>query len=1021
MDDGVRFVGRADELVALADVLARADGGRIGAVVTVVGEPGAGKTALVDIAVAGRSVSRGRAREGEGAPPLWLWEQVLGQLGETLPSSSGTGGTGMDRFRTFDALARRLVERHRSAPLTIVLDDLQWADRESLAFLDFLAPDAEQHGIVVLTTVRRGELRPLPHRANVIELGGLAPHDVALLITPNEGAERVDPDLVDAVWRHTGGNPFFIGEVDRLLRTVGHEADPAHWRGIVPEGVRSVLLRRLARLPQRANRTLMAAAELGESIELPVLAAVLERAVDEVVDDLGDAAMAGLVVSAPDGRLSFAHSLIRETAREELRPGERMALNRLAAHAILAAPGEPPAGQIARHLMLAGDPEASAWAVRAGESAFAASMYTESAQWFTRALEHSSGRTPDVRLRRAEALARCGQPEEAEAEFMEIATLARQSGDAQLLARAALGVGAIAGGFEVRQLDPVQQGLLVEAIDRLTGDDSHLLAALTARLSVAMSLDGDHAERSRLADEAIAMARRVGDGATIGAALGAWCDAHAGPGDVDGRRAAATEMLLIARRLGDAELELLARRLLIVATLEAGDIGLVERHSAAFSSLADRLRAPQFTWYARLIEGMLALLHGNLERAEALALEAGDLGRQAHSANALMLADGSLLPAVHREMGRPDFLDRMLQVNAAIPEATRGHDLAVMFRMFAVGYGATPDSIGRAIAGWAEWWRSAGPDDGLWLCFGFHLARGAALVGDAELIAEVEAALAPHADRFALDGTGAVCHGPISGALAALAGARGDRALADQLYRRAIDACRRLDAPLQRAMFERELAAIGETTPATGAGGVRRGTFRRDGDVWLVGFAGRHTRLRHTKGMADIATLLEHVERDVHVFDLVGASAADRSDAGAIIDATAKAAYRRRIDLLADEIEAAAASGHDDRAAALDSERADLIEHLAGALGLGGRQRVAASDVERARKAVGMRVRDALRRIDRDVPELGRHLRSAVRTGTWCSYRPDSRIDWELSPVSVAGSPRRSGGARSGPTATQTG
>ena len=134
----------------------------------------------------------------------------------------------------------------------IVLDDLQWADEESLAFVDFFAPDAEQHGLVVLTTARRGEFA-LPRSAVVIELDGLLADEVGCLLTPPAGADRVDPDLVAAVWRHTGGNPFFIGEVDSLLRTLGRQSDGAHWRSIVPAGVREVLSRRFARLPQRAQ------------------------------------------------------------------------------------------------------------------------------------------------------------------------------------------------------------------------------------------------------------------------------------------------------------------------------------------------------------------------------------------------------------------------------------------------------------------------------------------------------------------------------------------------------------------------------------------------------------------------------------------------------------------------------------------------------------------------------------------------------------------------------------------------
>ncbi len=991
-----RFVGRADELATLAAVLARAEpaeGGR-GAVVTIVGEPGAGKTALAEVATAGRPTLWARAREGGGAPPMWLWEQVLGH---SIAGPGGAGGAGVDRFRLFDGVARQVVGAGRGERAVIVLDDLQWADGESLAFVDFFAPDAEQAGIVVVATVRRAEMVRLPRSAIVIELGGLAPAEVAQLLTPAAGAGDVDPDLVAAVWRHTGGNPFFIGELDRLLRSSGRASDTAQWRSIVPEGVRSVLVRRFARLAQPVNATLMAAAELGEAIDAPVVAAAVARPVDDVLDDLAIAASAGLLRATPDG-FAFAHSLIREAARVELTPRERRVFNRRAADALIEQDGEHAAGQIALHLSATGDPQAAVWAERAGEAAYAASMYAEAAAWFERALDPCPADTVAYRrLRRAEALSRCGRADEAEAELLDIARIARRTGDAELLGRAALGVGSLSGGFEVRQLDPAQQALLAEAIEALS-DSLHdaLAAQLMARLSVARSLEGDHDQRAALAERALTIARDSGDDAAIGAALGAWCDAHAGPDSVDARAIAAAEMLVAAHRCGDVELELLARRLALVAALEAGDVGLVRRNADAFETLADRLRLPQFTWYGRLVAGMLAHLEGDLDRAAELAAEAAALGRQAGSRNAQMLADGALAPAVDRERGDPTYFDRLIRINSNLPEATRGHDLAAPFHLYNVGYGATREEVASGLSGWAQMWRLTGPHDGLRLYLGFHLARGAAFVGDDELIAETEAALEPHATRFALDGTGSVCYGPVSAALGALAAARGDDALAAARYREAIAACRRIGAPLLRERFEAELAAVGRATEGEGSSGVRRGTLRREGDVWWVRFGGAETRVKHTKGVADLAVLLARPEQDVHVFDLVGASGADRSDAGAVIDAAAKAAYEQRILRLTEQIEAAEDRGQDGRAAALDEERSELIAHLAGALGLGGRPRVAGSDVERARKAVGMRVRDACRRIEAELPELGRHLHSAIRTGTWCSYRPESPVEWTL-------------------------
>jgi tetratricopeptide (TPR) repeat protein len=898
----------------------------------------------------------------------------------------------------FDAVARRLVALHRADPLVIVLDDLQWADEESLAFVDFLAPDAERCGLVVLATVRRGELDRLPRSADVIELGGLPPAEVGLLLTSSAPDEPVDPELVEAVWRHTGGNPFFIGEVDRLLRSGGRHREAAHWRSLVPAGVRSVLVRRFARLPQRASHTLSAAAELGEVVDPPVLASVLECPLDDVLDDLAVAGHDGLLEPRGAGTdLSFAHSLVREAARGELSLRERRDLNRRAADAIAQRYGERAVGQVARHLADAGDPEAPAWAARAGEAAYAASMYAEAAAWFERALDLAAAETAaPLRLRRAEALSRCGRPDEAEAELLDVARAARADSDWRLLGRAALGIGSLGGGFEVRQLDPGQQALLAEAIESLGDEDSALLVLLLARLSIARSLDGDHDDRAALADRALAIARRVGDDAAIGAALGAWCDANAGPADIDSRAMAAAEMLVSAQRCGDAELELLARRLALVAALEAGEIGFVTRHAAAFGRLADRLRLPQFTWYARLVEGMLAHLRGNLERAAELADAASQLGRQAGSANARMLADGALGPAVARDRGEPGWLDRVIEVNVGIPEVSRGHDLALPFRLYTVGYGGTPEDVAAGIPGWAEVWRRTDPHDGLTLYLGFHLARAAAFTGDVELMAETEATLTPYADRFALDGTGSVCYGPVSAALGALAAARGDVARVEQLYQAAIAACRRIGAPLLQARFEGELADAGRPARPSGRTGARRGVLRRDGDVWLVEFAGESTRLKHSKGLADLAVLLGCPDRDVHVFDLFGATGADRSDSGHVIDGTAKAAYEHRIRELTADIESAEERGDDARAATIDEERAALIAHLAAALGLGGRPRVASSDVERARKAVGMRLRDACRRIGAELPDLGRHLRSAVRTGTWCSYRPETPVDWSL-------------------------
>ena len=172
-------------------------------------------------------------------------------------------------------------------------------------------------------------------------------------------------------------------------------------------------------------------------------------------------------------------------------------------------------------------------------------------------------------------------------------------------------------------------------------------------------------------------------------------------------------------------------------------------------------------------------------------------------------------------------------------------------------------------------------------------------------------------------------------------------------------------------------------------------------------FEGRTLRIRDLKGMRYLARLLAHPGREFHVLDLVAAEnpghasgesspAADVSrvalgDAGEMLDARAKSAYRRRLAEIEDDIEQARALGDTERAAQAESERNFLVRELSRAVGLGGRDRRAASASERARVAVTRAIRQAIARIQGHDRELGAHLDGAIRTGTYCAYAPDTR------------------------------
>lgn len=227
----------------------------------------------------------------------------------------------------------------------------------------------------------------------------------------------------------------------------------------------------------------------------------------------------------------------------------------------------------------------------------------------------------------------------------------------------------------------------------------------------------------------------------------------------------------------------------------------------------------------------------------------------------------------------------------------------------------------------------------------------------------------------------------------------------------------------QRADLERraarkildEIEAAPPVPPATdGAESDARGdrsgtgnTFRREGDYWTVIFDGHTVRTRDLKGMHYLARLLADPGREFHVLDLVAAEPSSVAhvesaptarlrhlalgDAGEMLDTRAKNAYRRRLAEIDDDIEQAQANGDRERAAQAEAERDFLVRELSRAVGLGGRDRRAASASERARAGVTRAIRQAITRIADHHPQLGEHLSRTIRTGTYCAYMPDPR------------------------------
>jgi hypothetical protein len=285
------------------------------------------------------------------------------------------------------------------------------------------------------------------------------------------------------------------------------------------------------------------------------------------------------------------------------------------------------------------------------------------------------------------------------------------------------------------------------------------------------------------------------------------------------------------------------------------------------------------------------------------------------------------------------------------------------------------------------------------------------------------AALLPHRARHGIDGIGAYSYGSLERPLGVLAAALGRsdtarahlaaalqanervganllvaRTLRDAgavlgdraLLGRAREAYRRLDVGHRVAEVDALLGGAPPPEPAPAAG-----EFRRTGETWSVSWRGRDATVRDTKGMRDLARLLARPGADVAAVELAGAWV-DGGDTGELVDATARDAYRARLAVLDDELAAADRAGDAPRSERASAERAALLAQLSAAYGLGGRPRRTGDPAERARSAVGWRIRDALRRIEAVHPALARHLRVSVHTGAFCRYSPESSVHWRL-------------------------
>jgi hypothetical protein len=209
---------------------------------------------------------------------------------------------------------------------------------------------------------------------------------------------------------------------------------------------------------------------------------------------------------------------------------------------------------------------------------------------------------------------------------------------------------------------------------------------------------------------------------------------------------------------------------------------------------------------------------------------------------------------------------------------------------------------------------------------------------------------------------------------------------------------------------------------------AQKGVFRKEGEFWTVGYGTKAFRLKDTRGLGYLAHLLRHPTVEFHVLDLVGGIASQREedetsqsvqglprrdedlekagihitglgDAGEMLDDQAKVAYRRRLSELREEFEEAKEVGNVERAEQAEQEIEALTRELSRAVGLGGRNRRAASASERARQTITKSIKSVQDRIAQSDAALGEIFSRCIKTGTFCSYQPDPDfpVAWEFA------------------------
>jgi hypothetical protein len=486
------------------------------------------------------------------------------------------------------------------APLLLVLDDLHWAGEETLALLASLVAEPLPHAVLLIGTYRTtdvpGRLADFLGRVARTEpvrvyLGGLPLRETADLVRTTTGRD-VDTATAKVIHRRSGGNPFFVRELARVLAAGGDLA-------AVPAGVRDVVRYRVATLPDAAQTVLRHAAVAGLDVDVDLLPGA------GVLDALELAATRGFLVELGPGRFRFAHALVRDTLYEDLSQSRRARLHAHLAEALeRSRPHDVEA--IAHHSLHAAAPAAAHYARAAAELAERRFAPHHAARLWRAALDHV-GDEPRERLTvimgLVRALALTGALAEARRHRAEALDLAETVADPALTAE-------VIAAFDVPAVwtendDPALAERIVEVTERTLAALPPSDAAVRSRLlsTIALELRNTGGNRARdAAHEAEAIARGLDDPAVLAFALNArFMQSFDRAGRARERAAIGAELVDLAARHTLVSFEVLGHLILAQANAALADFPAADRHVAAADRLGEDYEIPLVSvltdWY----------------------------------------------------------------------------------------------------------------------------------------------------------------------------------------------------------------------------------------------------------------------------------------------------------------------------------------------------------------------------------------------------------------------------------------